>query len=105
MLIKDGAATIKAYAYKIEPKSRFDAGNVKLNGQDTPVKVTTANHTKFPPYTYFRLDGALYYAKGDLRGHDLQIVKEQPAAEEKKEEPMKTDAKPLAQPQAKHGKK
>lgn len=80
MLMKNGTTTVKFHAYKLDPKSRFDAGTVKVDGKEQSVKVTTAKHAKFPPYTYIRQDGQLFYAKGDLRGAALETIKEEKAA-------------------------
>lgn len=84
MNLNHGTATINFHAYKVTPKSRYDAGAVKLDGKETPVKVTCAKHNKFPAYTYLEVDGQLYYAQGDLRGAELTtpVAKQEAAPQE-----------------------
>jgi len=74
MLMKNGDATLKFYAYKHDPKSKFDTGTVTVDGAETAVKVTCAKHAKFPAYTYLLQDGQLFYAAGDLRGAALATI-------------------------------
>lgn len=100
---------LSVHDYKIEPKSRFTPGKMKLDGKEKDVKVTGVGHAKFPAYTYWRDDaGALKYVQGDFRDKELSTVaasmtapaevKSTPAA------PATTEAKPLPAPQQ-HGKR
>lgn len=75
MLLKNGEATVQFHTYKHEPKARFDAGTIKIDKKEVPVKVTCAKHAKFPPYTYVTIDNQLFYAAGDLRGAELGTIK------------------------------
>lgn len=107
-LMTTTGAEVSAHEYKLEPKSKFTAGTMKLDGAELPIKVTGVGHKKFPAYTYATIDGQLYYAKGDYRNQELKKAAaptEAPKAEEKQPEPPKPDAKPLTQPQGKHGRK
>lgn len=99
---KEGTV-VAAHEYKLEPKTKFTPGTIKLDGKDVNVKVTGVGHKKFPAYTYATIDGQLYYAKGDYRGAELTLKGAAPTTEEpKKEEEKKPEgAKPLMQPQGK----
>lgn len=86
---KDGA-TLKTYAYTAFPKTRFEAGTIKLDEKDVPVRVTCVGHAKFPTYTYWMDGEQVTYAKGDLRTMEFATVKpEAPKAEEPKVEEQK----------------
>jgi hypothetical protein len=43
-----------------------------LNGEEVEVRVTGTRQTKFAQYSYFQLDGATYYTKGNLIGVEAE---------------------------------
>ena len=105
MLLKSGDLAVKFHSYKIVPKSKFDTGTVKLDGADAPVKVTCANHAKFPAYTYLEVDGQLYYAKGDLRNLELTTPVAAPVAETPPVETPPVETPEVETPAPKPGKR
>jgi hypothetical protein len=68
----DNIGTTTAYPYDKLPKTRFEAGTAQVDGNEVEVRVTGANQTKFARYSYFMLDGQVWYTKGNMIGTECE---------------------------------
>ena len=72
-----GIGSTTANLYASLPKSRFEAGNMELNGEQVAVRVTGTRQSKFKAYSYFELDGSIYYTAGNLIGTECEAEPDQ----------------------------
>jgi hypothetical protein len=71
----EGVGKVSATKYDAMPKgSRSTTHDATINGKPTKVAVTAGTHMgKSYCYSYFQLDGAIYYTKGHLGGCKVTI--------------------------------
>lgn len=68
----DEVGTTRAYKYERMPKAKYAEGTATIDGNEVKVKVTGVGQTRFAQYSYFMLDGEVWYTKGNLFGTTVE---------------------------------
>lgn len=69
-----GKGSATAYPHKDLPKSKFTTVHATVNHEEVEVRVTGLQQTRYPAYSYFMLDGQVWYVKGNLAGLTCKAV-------------------------------